>query len=75
MRGGVPVFSRATRERQLAQARGEAVRGGIACATAGVVVEPDVNASAEEGPHREHHDGRLEDDAGDGHDARARDRR
>ena len=69
MRGGVPVLRRADAERQRAQALGEFVRRRIAGAAAGVVVEADVDASAEEGAHGEHHGARAEFDAGDRDDA------
>ena len=56
-------------ERQRAQALGEFVRRRIAGAAAGVVVEADVDAAAEERADREHHRARAEFDAGDGDDA------
>jgi hypothetical protein len=54
---------------QLAQARGEAERCRIARAPALVVVEPDVDAAAEEGAHGEHHGPGADLDARDRDDA------
>ena len=54
MRGGVPVFRRPTRERQLAQPRGQRERGRIARAAAGMAFEAHVDAAAEEGADGEH---------------------
>ena len=69
MRGGVPVLRRAVAERQRAQPFGEFVRRRIAGAAAGVVVEPDVDAPAEERADGEHHRARAEFDARDRDDA------
>ncbi len=53
-------------ERQLAQPRGERERGRIAGAAAGVALESDVNAAAEERAHGEHHVARGKLDAAQG---------
>ena len=50
-------------QRQFAQSRGQMIRRGIPRATAGVVLQTDVNAPAEEGAHRQHDAARPQFDA------------
>ena len=56
-------------QQQFAQPGGQPVRRRIACPTSCVLVEPDVDASAEERPDGEHHRSGGELDPGDGDDA------
>ena len=56
-------------QRQLAQARSQALRRRIAGAAAGILIEPDMDAPAQECADGQHHRASLERDAGDGDDA------
>ena len=55
MRGGVPVFNRPTRKRQLAQARRERIRGRVAGPAARVAFEAHMDPAAQERADRQHH--------------------
>src|SRR5580700_9642598 len=52
-------------QRQLAQPRGETLRGWIAAAAARILIKPDVNTATEESAHGQHHRARREGDTGD----------
>src|SRR5665213_4235456 len=53
-------------ERQLTQSCRQALRGRIAAASAGVLVQAHVDAAGEEGADREHHRFGMEGNAGNG---------